>query len=125
MEKKTLYLIALNLLLGFYSLSGVFSKLAAEHPFMSAGFVVFYGLTLFILFAYALGWQQVLKRLPLTIAFSNKAITVVWGIVWGAVLFHDSITVGKVIGAVIIIVGIVLLASADDDARVSKGVADD
>ena len=44
----------------------------------------------------------------------NKAVTVVWGIIWGAVFFHESITVGKVIGAALVIVGVVIYARADE-----------
>ena len=49
-----------------------------------------------------------------TTAFANKAVTVVWGIIWGAVFFHESITVGKVIGAALVIVGVVIYARADE-----------
>ena len=35
------------------------------------------------LVAYAFGWQQVIKHLPLTTAYANKAVTVVWGILLG------------------------------------------
>ena len=68
----------------------------------------------FLLGFYAIGWQQIIKRLPLTTAFANKAVTVVWGIIWGAVFFHESITVGKVIGAALVIVGVVIYARADE-----------
>lgn len=52
--------------------------------------------------------------MPLTVAFANKAITVVWGIFWGVVLFGDTLTVGKVVGAALVIVGIILFALIDD-----------
>lgn len=106
-------LLALHLLLLFYSLGNVCSKIAASHPFFSIAFVVWYLGMLFILGAYALGWQQILKRMPLTSAFSNRAITVVWGVVWGALFFGEPITPLKIIGAAVIICGVVLFAHAD------------
>ena len=81
---------------------------------LSFKFCLFYAIIIFLLGFYAIGWQQIIKRLPLTTAFANKAVTVVWGIIWGAVFFHESITVGKVIGAALVIVGVVIYARADE-----------
>ena len=64
---------------------------------------------------YALGWQQVIKRLPLTTAFANKAVTVVWGLVWGALLFAEPITPGKLAGCGLIVAGVVLYAREEGD----------
>lgn len=101
-----------------YSLSGVLSKLAADVDFFSFEFCTLYVGILFLLGLYALGWQQVLKRLPLTTAFSNKAVTIVWGIIWGFVFFAESVTIPEVIGALMIIGGVVLYSRAD--AEVSE-----
>jgi len=38
---------------------------------------------------------------------------VLWGILWGALLFHETISVRKIIGAVIIMSGIVLYSRAE------------
>lgn len=68
-----------------------------------------------ILAVYAIGWQQIIKRLPLTTAFANKAVTVVWGIVWGALFFDEAISLGKLLGAALIIGGVVLFVKADEE----------
>lgn len=112
--------IALHLLLMAYSLSGVFSKLAAQQDFLSFKFCLFYAGVIGILGIYAIGWQQIIKRMPLTTAFSNKAITVVWGIVWGALFFGESITIGKIAGAILVIIGVVIFATSDADQEVQK-----
>ena len=112
-SKRPRVLIALHLLLLVYSLSGFFSKSAASEPVLSFKFVALYGGMLFILFAYAIGWQQIIKRLPLTFAFANKAITVVWGMVWGVIFFGENISVLNAIGAVLVVAGVVLFAFAD------------
>ena len=96
-----------------YSCSGILSKLAAGVSFFSVEFCILYAGIIVILGLYAIGWQQILRRLPLTTAFSNKAVTIVWGIIWGCVFFAESITLGKVIGAVLIIAGVVLFSHAD------------
>lgn len=124
MTQKTKVLLALHLLLVFYSLSGILSKLAAGHGFPSAGFVVCYGGMLGVLAVYALGWQQVIKRLPLTTAYANRAVTVVWGIVWGALLFGEPVNACKLAGAAVVLVGVVLFATAPDDGAPTQGEGD-
>ncbi|MBY4796994.1 transporter [Collinsella sp. AGMB00827] len=108
--------LGLHLLLVMYSLSGIFSKLASSAPFLSLSFFLCYGAVLLILFVYALGWQQVIKRMPLSAAFANKAVTVVWGIVWGLTIFHEPVNLFKIVGAGIIIAGIVLFSLSDSGA---------
>ena len=121
MNKKK-YFIYLHILLVLYSLSAVFSKLASVEPFLSLKFCVFYGLVLFLLALYALCWQQIIKHLPLTVAYANKAITVVWGIIWGLLIFGEKLTPGKVLGAVFVICGIVLYAVSDGSEAENREV---
>ncbi|MDD3138296.1 MAG: transporter [Lachnospiraceae bacterium] len=103
----------LHILLIIYSLTGIFSKLAGKEKFLSFQFCLYYGIVIFFLGIYAIGWQQILKYLPLTTAFANKAAIVVWGIIWGVLFFDEQISVGKLIGAVIVIVGVISYALAD------------
>lgn len=101
-----------------YSLGGICSKKAAEYSVLSLPFIVWYGGLVIILGIYAIGWQQVIKRMPLTTAFANKAVTIVWGIIWGFVFFKEVITIGKVLGAMLVIVGVLLYST---DKEVSNG----
>ena len=110
-------LLLLHILLLFYSLSDVMSKLAAGFDFLSLGFVVCYGGLLVILAGYAIGWQQIIKRMPLTTAYANRGITVVWGIFWGALFFSEAVTPGKIVGAVMVVAGIVLFSLADGETQ--------
>ena len=122
-NSRAVVLIALHVLLFFYSFSGFTSKYAAQQPTMSFGFFAWYGAMLAVLAVYALGWQQILKRLPLTVAFANKAVTVVWGIVWGVLLFGESVTPPMVVGGIFVIAGVVLFAIADGDERKKEAAA--
>lgn len=115
--KQGTTLIALHLLLICYSLSGILSKLAAAQPFLSPKFCLCYGGIIAILGVYALAWQQIIKRLPLTTAFANKAVTVVWGLVWGLLIFHESITPGKLTGAALVVAGVVLFSTANEEVE--------
>ncbi|MCU7585858.1 transporter [Adlercreutzia muris] len=125
-NKRAVTLIALHLLLLVYSLSGIFSKNAAHEPFMSPMFIALYGGMLLILFIYAIGWQQILKRLSLSLAFANKAVTVVWGMVWGFFIFGEPISALNLIGAALVIAGVVLYARADaEDERPGDSIDGD
>lgn len=115
--KQAKWFLLLHVILGVYAGSSVCSKLAARQPFLNAAFILLYGLMLAALVVYAVGWQQVIKHLPLTTAYANKAVTVVWGILLGLVVFGEAVTLRQVIGAVIIICGIVLFVRADNENR--------
>lgn len=112
--------VALHLVLLVLSLTGILSKLASRQEFMSLPFILLYGGMLLVLAFYALVWQQVIKRLPLTLAYANRAITVVWGIVWGYLVFNEQVTPLMLAGAAFIIVGIVLFATDKDSAANDK-----
>lgn len=109
--------LLLHLLLVIFSLNGVCSKLAAQYPIMSPMFILFYGLGIVFLGIYAIGWQQVIKRLPLTTAYANRAVTVAWGIIWGILVFHEPFNLAKTVGALIVLVGVALYAWADGHAQ--------
>lgn len=123
-NKRAVVLICLHVLLLIYSLSGIFSKTAASKPFLSMPFIVLYGCMLLVLFVYAIGWQQVIKRLPLTLAFMNKAVTIVWGFVWGCFFFGEELNVGKMLGAALVVIGVIIFAKADGEQNVSVDALD-
>ena len=114
------YLIILHLFLGIYSLTGVAAKFAGAEEFLSVRFIVFYGLVLFGLFVYAIAWQQIIKHMPLISAYANRGVTVIWGLVWGYFIFSETITARKLIGAAVIVCGIVLIVTADAKEETAK-----
>ena len=113
------FFLLLHVLLIIYSLGGICSKKAATESFLSGEFLLYYLAILLTLVVYAFGWQQIIKVLPLSTAFANKAVTVVWGLVWGKLLFNENITTGKLIGVGFIVAGIVLFSYS------GKSVADE
>ena len=108
MNKKLKALLFLHLLLLVYSTSGILSKLASQERFLSWPFLLLYAGVVALLGLYALGWQQVLKRIPLSAAYANKAVTVIWGGVWGLLVFREHLTAGKLIGGLLVLAGIML-----------------
>lgn len=109
-SKKSIYFL-LHISLLFSSLSGVCSKMAARHTenIFSVSFIFWFGLVFVIMFGYALIWQQILKRMPLTVAYANRPVTLIWGIVWGALIFGEKITWNMLLGAAVIFAGIYLV----------------
>ena len=108
-------LLLLHVMLLLYSTSGIFSKLASGQAFLIVRFCLYYAVIIALLGIYAIGWQQIIKRIPLTTAYANKAVTVVWGLIWGAIIFHEGITAGKLLGAAMVIAGVVLFALSDGE----------
>ncbi len=107
-KKKLAVFVALHIMLAIYSVGGVLSKMAAKTTFLGLDFCLYYFGIIVILGVYAIIWQQIIKELPLTVAFANKAVTVLWGIVWGIMIFNETITPIQIVGALLIIIGIVL-----------------
>lgn len=115
MEKKNKIrnLLFLHLLLMLYSLTGIFSKLAAGQRIFSFNFIKFYSMEFVILFFYAIGWQQVIKRVSLTTAFINKSATILWGLIWGVVFFGETVTLKKIISMILVISGMIIYVKGD------------
>ena len=106
-------ILMLQIVFFIYSINSVVAKFAsAQEPF-SLNFILLYGLELCVLGVYALLWQQLIKRMELSIAYSNKAVVLLWAMVLGALLFKEQITLTKVAGILLVIVGIVVLNSEE------------
>lgn len=112
LDFRLIFVLHISLL--FSSLSGVCSKLAANEKLFSLPFFFYYGLVLLIMFGYAIVWQQILKRMPLTVAYANKPVSLIWGMVWGAMIFNERITWRMILGASVIFLGIYLVVTEDE-----------
>lgn len=104
-------LLALHGALMISSLSALASKKAAQETFFSARWLLYYGIVLGIMFLYALAWQQILKYLPLSVAYVNKAVGLVWGMVWGVLFYQEKITLRMLLGIAVIFAGIYLVVT--------------
>ncbi len=112
--KKFKPYIFLHLIILFNSLGGICSKIASQKQFLSFEFCFFYGMALFVLAVYAVLWQQAIKKIPLNIAYSNKAVTLIWGIIWGAVIFREHISITNIIGAAVVLAGVLLMVTGGE-----------
>lgn len=58
---------------------------------------------------YAVLWQMVLKRVPLSAAYMMKSVTVIYGMMIASQLFGEHISIKNLAGCALIIAGIALL----------------
>lgn len=86
-------------------------KVGGQYPFLSPMYLAFFGLALVIMAVYAVAWQLLLERLPLTTAYLRKGLTYALIFVWAAVFFDEVITLKQIIGMAVIIVGMVVSMS--------------
>ena len=118
MKKDTVKWFAiLHIIILIFSASSICSKFASQNDFMSVKWIVFYGIVICILGFYAIAWQQVLKHLPLITTYANKAVTTIWGLVWGYFIFGEAITIQKVVGAAVVVFGVYLVVSGDEEVN--------
>ncbi len=113
MENKIRAIFFLQGAVLIYSLTTVISKIVSNYEFLSKEFIFFYMLDFAVLGVYAVLWQQLLKKFELGIAYANKAMMLLWSLLWSVVLFHEAVTVAKVVGVLLVIGGTIILNSPD------------
>lgn len=100
------YIIALQAAVILYTCTDIAAKLASNYPFLSMGFVLSYGMEIMLLGVYALVWQQIIKKVDISIAYSNRAAAIFWSTLWAAAIFREHISLQNIIGIIIIFAGI-------------------
>lgn len=102
-----LALIGANLV---YACESIFTKLASAQEPMSGRYLLYIGCAVCVLGLYALIWQQIIKRLPVSEAYMFKGTALIFVLLISALLFGEAITLRNVIGAAMIVGGIVLFS---------------
>lgn len=105
--KHIIALIAVNLL---YVGSSVFSKYASQQEFLSLKYCLGIVGAIGVMGAYAICWQQILKRVELSTAYMFKGTSLVFVMLLAFALFGEQITLMNIIGTTVIITGITLFA---------------
>lgn len=100
-------LIGINLL---YACVTLFTKYASQHEFLSVAYCLGLAGAIAVMGAYAIGWQQILKRVELSTAYMFKGMSLIFIILFAFALFGEQITATNIIGAVVIVGGIMLFA---------------
>lgn len=93
------------------SLTSPCLKIGARYPFMSAPYIAWFCLAVLILCFYAVCWQLILEKLPLTTAYLRRGFSYILIFVWAVLIFHETITWKQILGILVIIVGMVVSIS--------------
>lgn len=96
-----------------YTLAGVCGKFAGNYDFLSLGFIIWFGCEFLVLGIYAVLWQQIIKRVDLSVAYVNRSLALVWSMVWAFLIFRSesTISLSNIIGVVIIVLGTLIVNS--------------
>lgn len=115
MEKrnKIIIIILLQVSVIIYSLSSVMGKFASKYTFLSAQYIMYYLVDILLLGLYAIIWQQVIKKIDISIAYANKATNIFWALVFAVLFFKEKILITNIIGAIVIFTGIILVNKND------------
>lgn len=108
--KKILPYIVLVGAIAIYACTGVFTRLAADYPFLSWQYILLVCGAIAVLGIYAILWQQIIQRMELGVAYMFKGTSLIFIMLLAYVLFGEQITPNNIIGACVIIVGIALYA---------------
>ena len=100
----------LLLFLGYliYSLGGVIAKTTSDSRLNSFHTIAYYVLVLIVLAVYSAIWQITLKNIDLSTAYMCKGSVILFGLIWAKWIFDEKITWNNMLGAAIVIAGILL-----------------
>jgi drug/metabolite transporter (DMT)-like permease len=110
-------IVKLQIAVLLFSLVGVISKIASkileQDGMLNLKFFLCLTIMFILLGLYAITWQRILKKVDLSIAYINKAMSLMWTLIWSIILFNETITLNNVIGIAIIIFGILVVTKHD------------
>lgn len=127
MSRKTFYLVGFLGLIVFDTFSQVCFKMAAIHsePFMiEVEWLVrvletpwVYGAIIGYLGAFAI-WMTLLRHAPVGPAFAASHLDVVGVLMISVPLFSESLSMAQMLGAMLVIAGVVCLAQSESESHV-------
>lgn len=110
MKGKSLIYLALlgaNLL---YACVTFFTKNASLERMFSPGYLLFMAGAVCVMGLYAIIWQQLIKRVPMGEAYMFKGTSLIFVLCFSVLFFGEAITINNIVGAALIVGGIVLYA---------------
>ena len=115
-EKKINWkdIVLLQIIVMIFSLTSVTAKFASMQDAFTSSFFLFYGAELAILAVYALLWQQAIKKFDISVAYANKAMVLLWGLLWGTVIFRDAVNAKEIAGVALVIIGVIVINRGDN-----------
>lgn len=109
--KKKIFLPFLKLQIGIiiFSFGPILSNYASAFEYSEYRFQFSYLLIILIFLIYFYIWQETLKNMSLSIAYSYRSLILIWNLVWAYLFADQTITLFNLIGAILILAGIITI----------------
>ena len=111
MKKK--YIVFSILIYILFSLSSVFMKYASTEENILLK-IFFFGCSIGVLVIFSLLWQKLLNKTDLSKAYMFKSTTLIWSLIYGIILFGETITVSKILGIILTMLGIIIIIRGEN-----------
>lgn len=89
-----------------FSISSVLMKLASQANDIIPKFILF-GASIGILVFFSLLWQKILQKSDLIKPYLFKSTTIIWGLIFGIMIFGEVVTWNMIIGVILTMIGVI------------------
>ena len=101
-------IILLQAIIVIYTVSSIMAKFASSGETLEK-IVLFLGLEVLFLGIYAICWQQMIKIFPLSVAYANRAMALLWSAIWAKIIFGEQISLKQMAGIALVVVGTLII----------------
>lgn len=116
-------ILILQLIIMIYTFSSICAKLASGQETILR-LLLFTGLEFLCLAVYAILWQQAIKKFDLSVAYANRAMVLLWSMIWAVLVFHDTITLKNILGVALVIAGTFVINTEKNRETTSESVTE-
>ena len=116
-------ILILQLIIMIYTFSSICAKLASGQETILR-LLFFTGLEFLCLAVYAILWQQAIKKFDLSVAYANRAMVLLWSMIWAVLVFHDTITLKNILGVALVIAGTFVINTEKNRETISESMTE-
>ena len=116
-------ILILQLIIMIYTFSSICAKLASGQETILR-LLLFTGLEFLCLAVYAILWQQAIKKFDLSVAYANRAMVLLWSMIWAVLVFHDTITLKNILGVALVIAGTFVINTEKNRETTNESVTE-
>lgn len=116
-------ILILQLIIMIYTFSSICAKLASGQETILR-LLLFTGLEFLCLAVYAILWQQAIKKFDLSVAYANRAMVLLWSMIWAVLVFHDTITLKNILGVALVIAGTFVINTEKNRETTSESMTE-
>lgn len=112
-------IILLQAIIVVYTISGIMAKFASAGETLEK-IILFFGLDLLFLGMYAICWQQMIKIFPLSVAYANRAMALLWSAIWAKIIFDEQIGTKQIIGIALVVMGTLVINTEKEEENTNE-----